>query len=125
MASHLSQSTVLVVPSIHSHLDDSTTSAAVAAVNNSSSNDDADFAHRRDSEAAISSSSSGNYAGNAATSMAYLPHTVFLCELRHDAFEAAVPAGPSDSGLVSKWRPKDRVRTSITLPKKIDSVVIC
>ncbi|KAL2337322.1 hypothetical protein Fmac_011768 [Flemingia macrophylla] len=27
--------------------------------------------------------------------------------LRHDAFEAAVPAGPSDSGLVSKWRPKD------------------
>ncbi|KAL5166737.1 Regulatory-associated protein of TOR 1 [Glycine soja] len=111
MASHLSQSTVLVVPSIHSHLDDSTTSAAVAAVNNSSSNDDADFAHRRDSEAAISSSSSGNYAGNAVTSMAYLPHTVFLCELRHDAFEAAVPAGPSDSGLVSKWRPKDRMKT--------------
>lgn len=46
---------------------------------------------------------------NAATSMAYLPQTVVLCELRHEAFEACVLSGPSDSGLVSKWRVKDRV----------------
>lgn len=46
---------------------------------------------------------------NAATSMAYLPQTVVLGELRHEAFEACVLSGPSDSGLVSKWRVKDRV----------------
>lgn len=44
-----------------------------------------------------------------ATSMANVPTNVVLCDLRHDAFEASVPCGPSDSGLVSKWRPKDRV----------------
>lgn len=43
------------------------------------------------------------------TSMSYLPQTVVLCELRHDGFEDCMPAGPSDSGLVSKWRPRDRV----------------
>lgn len=47
------------------------------------------------------------------TSMAYLPQTVVLCELRHDGFEDCMPAGPSDSGLVSKWRPKDRVSSLI------------
>ncbi|GFP83213.1 regulatory-associated protein of tor 1 [Phtheirospermum japonicum] len=45
------------------------------------------------------------------TSMAYLPQTVVLCELRHDGFEDCVPSGPSDSGLVSKWRPRDRMKT--------------
>ncbi|XP_051130261.1 regulatory-associated protein of TOR 1 isoform X2 [Andrographis paniculata] len=45
------------------------------------------------------------------TSMAYLPQTVVLCELRHDGFEDCIPSGPSDSGLVSKWRPKDRMKT--------------
>lgn len=43
------------------------------------------------------------------TSMAYLPQTSVLCEVRHEAFEVGVPAGPSNTGLVSKWRPKDRV----------------
>ncbi|KAF5747663.1 regulatory-associated protein of TOR 1 isoform X1 [Tripterygium wilfordii] len=63
---------------------------------------------RRDSETASSS-----YGGNAATatSLAYLPQTIVLCELRHDAFEDGVSTGPSDSGLVSKWRPKDRMKT--------------
>lgn len=46
---------------------------------------------------------------NTATSMAYLPQTIVLCDLRHHAFEVFRPAAPSDSGLVSKWRPKDRV----------------
>ncbi|KAK9167993.1 hypothetical protein Syun_000133 [Stephania yunnanensis] len=67
---------------------------------------------RRDSEAA--SSSSDNVAGVAAattTSMAYLPQTVVLCEPRHEGFEGSVPTGPSESGLVSKWRPKDRMKT--------------
>ncbi|XP_061357786.1 regulatory-associated protein of TOR 1-like isoform X2 [Gastrolobium bilobum] len=105
MASRFSQSTVLVV----SNHDDSTASSSstITAVNE----DGGDFVsvpHRRDSEAAIASSS---YGGNAATSMAYLPQTQVLCELRHDAFEAPVAAGPSDSGLVSKWRPKDRMKT--------------
>ncbi|KAF7825456.1 regulatory-associated protein of TOR 1-like [Senna tora] len=61
---------------------------------------------RRDSEAA--SSSYGNATVSTATSMAYLPQTVVLCELRHEAFEASVPTGPSESGVVSKWRPKER-----------------
>ncbi|KAL6998489.1 Regulatory-associated protein of TOR 1 [Sarracenia purpurea var. burkii] len=46
-----------------------------------------------------------------ATSLAYLPQTVVLCDLRHESFEECVPSGPSDSGLVSKWRPKDRMKT--------------
>ncbi|XP_073034255.1 LOW QUALITY PROTEIN: regulatory-associated protein of TOR 1-like [Primulina eburnea] len=45
------------------------------------------------------------------TSMAYLPQTLVLCEFRHDGFEECVPSGPSDSGLVSKWRPRDRMKT--------------
>ncbi|GFS38539.1 regulatory-associated protein of TOR 1 [Actinidia rufa] len=46
-----------------------------------------------------------------ATRMTYLPQTIVLCDLRHEAFEGCVPSGPSDSGLVSKWRPKDRMKT--------------
>lgn len=76
---------------------------------------------RRDSDGA--SSSYGNNAAvttittaGTATSLAYLPQTVVLCELRHDAFEASTPTGPSNSGLVSKWRqPKDRVFVSFFL----------
>ncbi|XP_011623063.1 regulatory-associated protein of TOR 2 isoform X1 [Amborella trichopoda] len=59
---------------------------------------------RREAETSESS-------GPATTSMAYLPQPVFLCELRHESFEACVPSGPSESGLVSKWRPKDRMKT--------------
>ncbi|KAJ7950080.1 regulatory-associated protein of TOR 1-like [Quillaja saponaria] len=94
MASRFSQSSVVVVSN---HLDDS-----------ASSHEDVDLGlQRRDSETA--SSSYGN--ASTTTSMAYLPQTVVLCELRHDAFEASVPTGPTDSGLVSKWRPKDRMKT--------------
>ncbi|CAA3001292.1 regulatory-associated of TOR 1 [Olea europaea subsp. europaea] len=45
------------------------------------------------------------------TSMAYLPQNLVLCELRHDGFEESVPSGSSDSVSVSKWRPKDRMKT--------------
>ncbi|XP_039833074.1 regulatory-associated protein of TOR 1 isoform X3 [Panicum virgatum] len=43
----------------------------------------------------------------------YLPQVVVvLCEQRHEGIdEAAAAAGPSTSGLVSKWRPKDRMKT--------------
>lgn len=40
------------------------------------------------------------------TSLVYLPQTSMLCDGRHEVFEVGVPAG---TGLVSKWRPKDRV----------------
>lgn len=91
MASRFSQSSVAVVSN---HFDDC-----------ASSHDDSDL--RRESETA--SSSYNENATGTTTSMAYLPQTVVLCELRHDSFEARMPTGPSDSGLVSKWRPKDRV----------------
>ncbi|KAL6905760.1 hypothetical protein ACP4OV_003361 [Aristida adscensionis] len=45
--------------------------------------------------------------------VAYLPQAVVLCEQRHEGLDEAVAtaAGPSTSGLVSKWRPKDRMKT--------------
>lgn len=62
----------------------------------------------------LSETASSSYtAMTTTTSMAYLPQTVVLCELRHDGFEDCMPAGPSDSGLVSKWRPRDRVSSRI------------
>lgn len=43
--------------------------------------------------------------------LVYLHPAVLPCELRHNSFEDYVPAGagPSGTGLVSKWRIKDRV----------------
>ncbi|XVF84220.1 hypothetical protein PTKIN_Ptkin17bG0008200 [Pterospermum kingtungense] len=68
---------------------------------------------RRDFDTASTSSyaNGASSSGTAPTTMAYLPQTVVLCELRHAAFEASTPTGPSDGGLVSKWRPKDRMKT--------------
>lgn len=95
MASRFSQSSVAV----SNHLDEY------------SNHEDGEFGEqKRDSDTA--SSSYGNATTTmTTTSMAYLPQAIILCELRHDAFEACVPLGPSDSGLVSKWRPKDRMKT--------------
>ena len=72
----------------------------------------ADVASQRRDFDTASTSSYANAAASSATAlttMAYLPQTIVLCELRHAAFEASTPTGPSDSGLVSKWRHKDRV----------------
>ncbi|TYH81750.1 hypothetical protein ES332_D02G006700v1 [Gossypium tomentosum] len=71
------------------------------------------MSQRRDLDAASTSSYANAVTSTASvpTTMAYLPQTVVLCELRHAAFEASTPTGPSDSGLVSKWRPKDRMKT--------------
>lgn len=70
---------------------------------------------RKDSEAA-SSSIYGNDSTTerAATSMAYLPQTVVLRELRHDASEASALLGTSDGiVLAPKWRLKERVSFAI------------
>ncbi|GAU17206.1 hypothetical protein TSUD_178360 [Trifolium subterraneum] len=105
MASRFSQSTVVTVPNHH---DGSTVTAfplspsAAAAIYN-----DGDFTsvpHHHDSEFAAESSS-----GTTATTMVYLPQTSFFKRLHHGAFELELPAGPSDSDLVSKWRPKDKL----------------
>ena len=50
--------------------------------------------------------------------LACLPQVVVLREQRHDGFDeaAAAAAGPSTSGPVSKWRPKDRVMDVQLLP---------
>ncbi|KAK3404989.1 hypothetical protein EUGRSUZ_K01267 [Eucalyptus grandis] len=64
--------------------------------------------------------SSSNEDGDFGTSnLSYLPQNVVFCELRHEAFEACVPCGPSESGLVSKWRPKDRMKTGCV------AIVLC
>ncbi|XP_008799843.2 regulatory-associated protein of TOR 1-like isoform X2 [Phoenix dactylifera] len=89
MAARFSQSSA----SLSNHLDEF-----------SGNREDGDAAgQRRDSEAAA--------AGAATTSMAYLPQIVVLCDFRHEGFEDCMPSGPSESGLVSKWRPKDRMKT--------------
>ncbi|GJM88183.1 hypothetical protein PR202_ga04213 [Eleusine coracana subsp. coracana] len=43
--------------------------------------------------------------------VACLPQLVVLCDQRHEGLDeaAAAGAGPSTSGIVSKWRPKERV----------------
>ncbi|KAK3119564.1 hypothetical protein QOZ80_9AG0672290 [Eleusine coracana subsp. coracana] len=45
--------------------------------------------------------------------VAYLPQLVVLCDQRHEGLDeaAAAGAGPSTSGIVSKWRPKERMKT--------------
>ncbi|PKA50577.1 Regulatory-associated protein of TOR 1 [Apostasia shenzhenica] len=90
MTSRFSQSSA----SVSSHLDEF------------SGREDADsIGQGRESELAAGVNSA---TAATATSLAYLPQTVFLCDSRHEDFENCVPLGPSDSGLVSKWRPKDR-----------------
>lgn len=58
----------------------------------------------------------------------YLPQLVVLCEQRHEPEgideAAAAAAGPSTSGLVSKWRPKDRVMDVMQIADAVSSDVI-
>ncbi|XP_020242344.1 regulatory-associated protein of TOR 2 isoform X2 [Asparagus officinalis] len=72
------------------------------------SREDGDSVVGRESEADVAVNSG---AGKATSSIAYLSQTVVLCDFRHDGFEENVPLGPAESGLVSKWRPKDRMKT--------------
>ena len=39
----------------------------------------------------------------------YVPQTVFLSGANRHAYEPSASAGPAESGVVSKWRMKDRV----------------
>ncbi|XP_031397894.1 regulatory-associated protein of TOR 1 isoform X2 [Punica granatum] len=111
MASRFSQSSLVAFGSNHIDRYD-------AFASSSNSNEDSDLVpHRRDSE--VASNSYANGGAHATTSMAYLPQNAVLCDLRHEAFEACVPCGPSDSGLVSKWRPKDRMKTGCV------AIVLC
>ncbi|GAB2235961.1 hypothetical protein Droror1_Dr00026406 [Drosera rotundifolia] len=93
---------------------------------------DEDGGFRRDLwETASSSSGGGGVYGNVVmsnmtstidtgvTSMAYLPQTVVLGELRHDGFEASSSSQPAEVGFVSKWRPKDRMKTGMV------ALVVC
>ncbi|KAL7169522.1 hypothetical protein ACSBR2_034536 [Camellia fascicularis] len=97
MASRFSQSSAAV----SNHLDECSNAEDVDLVG-----------QRRDRDPDAASSSYGNGATTStATSMAYLPQTIVFCDFRHEDFEDCVPSGPSDSGLVSKWRPKDRMKT--------------
>ncbi|XP_077222936.1 regulatory-associated protein of TOR 1-like isoform X3 [Tasmannia lanceolata] len=96
MATRFSRSSV----SVSNHLDEY------------SSRDDGDFdSHKKELESTTIASSGDSNNVTTVTSIAYLPQTVVLCELRHDAFEACMPSAPSESGFVSKWRPKDRMKT--------------
>eukprot|EP00268_Persea_americana_P021851 TRINITY_DN2174_c0_g1_i2.p1 TRINITY_DN2174_c0_g1~~TRINITY_DN2174_c0_g1_i2.p1 ORF type:complete len:661 (-),score=114.75 TRINITY_DN2174_c0_g1_i2:3073-5055(-) len=97
MVSRFSQSSVSVLNHLHDY----------------SGHEDVDSGGRRRAPEAASSSSSSvttTTTTTTTTSMAYLHQTVVLCELRHDAFEECMPSGPS-VGMVSKWRPKDRMKT--------------
>ncbi|KAL9267261.1 Regulatory-associated protein of TOR 1-like protein [Drosera capensis] len=95
-----------------------------------SSRDEGGGGFRRDLQE-TACSSSGGVCGNVVmsnmtstidtgvTSMAYLPQTVVLCELRHDGFEASSSSQPAEVGFVSKWRPKDRMKTGMV------ALVVC
>ncbi|KAH9614027.1 hypothetical protein KSS87_000359 [Heliosperma pusillum] len=53
------------------------------------------------------------YENRVTSSMVYLAQTAVLCEFRHDDFEVSNPTGPSQNGLVAKWRPKERMKTGM------------
>ncbi|KAK4377456.1 hypothetical protein RND71_003752 [Anisodus tanguticus] len=86
-----------------------TSRSSQAVVEDVSDHGDVDRINNRDLE--VATSSYGAVGENQTTSMAYLTQNVCFCELRHDAFEEYVPSGPTNTGLVSKWRIKDRMKT--------------
>ncbi|XP_076959609.1 regulatory-associated protein of TOR 1-like [Bidens hawaiensis] len=92
----------------HNHYSNSTIDVVVLDMDSSS---DSIVDARRDRDDSDTVASYGNNALLPPTSMAYLPQNLVLCDLRHDAFEACTPSGPAQTGLVSKWRPKDRMKT--------------
>ncbi|XP_024011669.1 regulatory-associated protein of TOR 2 isoform X2 [Eutrema salsugineum] len=101
MVSRFSQSSVTVVT--NHRYDDDCTSTSVA-----SSHDDGRMsiiASRRIDEVATTSGY-GNVTTITATSMAYLPQIVVLCELRHDVSDAA-----SETVQAPRWRLKERMKT--------------
>ncbi|CAN6809952.1 unnamed protein product [Brassica oleracea] len=71
-----------------------------------------DSSRRKDSDATSSIYGNGTTERASATSMAYLPQTIVLRELRHDASEASALLGTSEGiVLAPKWRLKERMKT--------------
>ncbi|KAF3612208.1 hypothetical protein DY000_02051135 [Brassica cretica] len=98
-------------------------------VSSSAHGDSSVPSRRKDSEATTS-----NIYGNGTeerdatatvTSMAYLPQTIVLREVRHNASEASAPLGTSD-GIASapKWRLKERVKQLHYLQMKTGCVAL-
>ncbi|KAF2610644.1 hypothetical protein F2Q70_00009766 [Brassica cretica] len=77
-----------------------------------SSSSHGDSSRRKDSDATSSIYGNGTAERASATSMAYLPQTIVLRELRHDASEASALLGTSEGiVLAPKWRLKERMKT--------------
>ncbi|KAL0675932.1 hypothetical protein Bca4012_003913 [Brassica carinata] len=71
-----------------------------------------DSSRMKDSNATSSIYGNGTAERASATSMAYLPQTIVLRELRHDASEASALLGTSEGiVLAPKWRLKERMKT--------------
>nr|VDC93099.1 unnamed protein product [Brassica oleracea] len=71
-----------------------------------------DSSRMKDSDATSSIYGNGTAERASATSMAYLPQTIVLRELRHDASEASALLGTSEGiVLAPKWRLKERMKT--------------
>uniref|UniRef100_A0A1J3E6Q8 Regulatory-associated protein of TOR 1 n=1 Tax=Noccaea caerulescens TaxID=107243 RepID=A0A1J3E6Q8_NOCCA len=104
MVSRFSQSSVSLV-SNHRYDDD--------CVSSHGDGDSSIPSRSKDSEATSSIYGNGTTERAAtATSMAYLPQTIVLCELRHDASEASALLGTSESLIPApKWRLKERMKT--------------
>lgn len=90
-------------------LGDLTTSQSLAVVEDSADHEDDDRINNS-TYGAVVVAENVTMMTTTATSMAYVPQFILFRELRHDEFEAYVPSGPANTGLVSKWRVKDRVR---------------
>ncbi|KAJ7559940.1 hypothetical protein O6H91_04G107500 [Diphasiastrum complanatum] len=69
-----------------------------------------ELARRSHEEGTEAARESGGEVGSS-RGIAFLPHTMYLCDLRHDAWEASTSSGPAENGVVSKWRMKDRMKT--------------
>lgn len=102
----------------------STTTIVMNHVDDYNTREDRDSGPRRESEASAAAAAAAAVDSEpavvtATSSVVYLPQTVVLCDFRHDGFEESVPLGPAESGLVSKWRPKDRVSSSFGLISRL------
>ncbi|PHU04820.1 hypothetical protein BC332_25642 [Capsicum chinense] len=93
------------------------TSRSTAVVEEVADHENDDRINNRDSD--VASSSHGAVADNGTktvtttTSYGYVPQCIFFRELRHEEFEEYVPSGQANSGVVSKWRTKERVKFNI------------
>ncbi|RID64173.1 hypothetical protein BRARA_E03129 [Brassica rapa] len=110
MVSRFSQSSVSLASNHRYNEDDDD------CVSSSAPGDSSVPSRTKDSEATTSSiygnGTEERDATATATSMAYLPQTIVLREVRHNASEVSAPLGTSDGiALAPKWRLKERMKT--------------